>query len=109
MIGERAEVVDVVRRAGAPLLAGAEVFDVYRDAERIGEGNVSLAVRLSFRAPDRTLTDEEVEAARRSPRRFRAAGREGACLLAFGVRRGGYTGALTARLLFRHPTFELRR
>ncbi len=55
-----AEVLDLVRRTGAPLLAGAEVFDVYRDDTRIGAGNVSLALRLSFRAPDRTLTDEEV-------------------------------------------------
>jgi phenylalanyl-tRNA synthetase beta chain len=55
-----AEVLDLVRRSGAPLLAGVEVFDVYRDDERIGAGNVSLALRLSFRASDRTLTDEEV-------------------------------------------------
>jgi phenylalanyl-tRNA synthetase beta chain len=55
-----AEVLAVVRRAGAPLLAGAEVFDVYRDPERLGEGKVSLALRLSFRAADRTLTDSEV-------------------------------------------------
>jgi phenylalanyl-tRNA synthetase beta chain len=54
------EVLSVVRRSGAPLLAGVEVFDVYRDAERLGEGNVSLALRLSFRVRDRTLTDEEV-------------------------------------------------
>jgi phenylalanyl-tRNA synthetase beta chain len=59
-----AQVLNVVRTAGAPLLAGAEVFDVYRDPERIGEGNVSLALRLSYRAPDRTLTDEEVAAKR---------------------------------------------
>jgi phenylalanyl-tRNA synthetase beta subunit len=26
----------------------------------VGEGNVSLALRLSYRAGDRTLTDEEV-------------------------------------------------
>jgi phenylalanyl-tRNA synthetase beta chain len=55
-----AQVLDLVQRAGAPLLAAAEVFDVYRDPERVGEGNVSLALRLSYRAPDRTLTDEEV-------------------------------------------------
>ena len=29
-------------------------------AETLGVGNVSLALRLSYRAPDRTLTDEEV-------------------------------------------------
>ncbi len=55
-----AELIAVVRRAGGPLLAGAEVFDVYRDPERLGEGNVSLAVALTYRAPDRTLTDEQV-------------------------------------------------
>jgi phenylalanyl-tRNA synthetase beta chain len=55
-----AEVIAVVRRAGGPLLASAEVFDVYRDAERVGAGKVSLALRLSFRGADRTLTDAEV-------------------------------------------------
>ncbi len=48
-----------------PLLTGIDVFDVYRDPERIGAGNVSLALRLRFRAPDRTLTDEEVAGRRR--------------------------------------------
>ena len=55
-----AQVIDVVRRAGAPLLERAEVFDVYRDPERLGAGNVSLALRLSYCAADRTLTDAEV-------------------------------------------------
>jgi phenylalanyl-tRNA synthetase beta chain len=52
-----------VRRAvlegGGELLASAEVFDLYR-GEQVGEGRKSLALRLSFRAPDRTLTDAEV-------------------------------------------------
>jgi phenylalanyl-tRNA synthetase beta chain len=55
-----ADVLDVVRRAGAPLLARVDIFDVYRDPERVGAGNVSLALRLAYRAADRTLTDEEV-------------------------------------------------
>ncbi len=42
------------------------MFDVYRDAEKLGAGNVSLAVRLAFRAPDRTLTDDEVASQRES-------------------------------------------
>jgi phenylalanyl-tRNA synthetase beta chain len=53
-------VLAVLREAGAPLLARAEVFDVYRDDERLGPHKVSLALRLTFRAPDRTLTDAEV-------------------------------------------------
>jgi phenylalanyl-tRNA synthetase beta chain len=55
-----AELVDAVRGAGRPLLADVQVFDVYRDVDRLGEGKVSLALRLTYRATDRTLTDEEV-------------------------------------------------
>ncbi|MGA8335652.1 MAG: phenylalanine--tRNA ligase subunit beta [Solirubrobacteraceae bacterium] len=55
-----AQLLALVRHTGGRLLADAEVFDVYRDAERLGEGNVSLALRLTYRAGDRTLTDEEV-------------------------------------------------
>ena len=54
-----ARVLDVIRAAGGALLTGAEVFDVYRGAQ-VGEGRASLAIRLEFRASDRTLTDEEV-------------------------------------------------
>ncbi len=53
------EVRDVVDAAGAPLLRSIEIFDVYR-GEQIGEAEKSLALRLEFRAPDRTLTDAEV-------------------------------------------------
>ncbi|HET9074134.1 MAG TPA: phenylalanine--tRNA ligase subunit beta [Solirubrobacteraceae bacterium] len=60
-----AELITTMLEAGAPLLQDAEVFDVYRDPVRLGEGKVSLAVRMSFRAADRTLTDEEVAARRR--------------------------------------------
>jgi phenylalanyl-tRNA synthetase beta chain len=55
-----AQVTDIIRAAAGPLLKRAEVFDVYRDPDKLGEGNVSLAVRLTYSAPDRTLTDEEV-------------------------------------------------
>jgi len=55
-----AEVLRVVRAAGRDLLADARIFDVYRDEQRLGKGNVSLALALSYRAADRTLTDAEV-------------------------------------------------
>ena len=58
------QVIELVRETGAPLLTRAEVFDVYRDPDKLGAGNVSLAIRLSYRAPDRTLTDAEVAAKR---------------------------------------------
>jgi phenylalanyl-tRNA synthetase beta chain len=59
-----AEVRAAVLEGGGELLRSAEVFDLYR-GEQLGKGRKSLALRLSFRAADRTLTDEEV-AERRS-------------------------------------------
>jgi len=38
-------------------------FDVYRGAQ-LGADNKSLAIRLEFQAPDRTLTDDEVAGVR---------------------------------------------
>jgi phenylalanyl-tRNA synthetase beta chain len=57
------EVEHAVRRAGAPLLDHAELFDVYT-GEQAGPGRKSLAMRLWFRSPERTLTDEDVAGAR---------------------------------------------
>ena len=54
-----AAVLDVVRAGGGKLLARAEVFDVYR-GEQIAAGRTSLAIALTFRAKDRTLTDADV-------------------------------------------------
>ncbi len=49
-----------VRGAGGELLEEVRVFDVYT-GEQVGEGRRSLALALSFRAPERTLSDEDVE------------------------------------------------
>jgi phenylalanyl-tRNA synthetase beta chain len=54
-----AEVREAVLAGGGELLRAAGVFDLYA-GEQLGEGSKSLALRLEFRAPDRTLTDEEV-------------------------------------------------
>jgi phenylalanyl-tRNA synthetase beta chain len=62
-----AAVREAVLGGGGELLRSAEVFDLYR-GEQLGEGQKSLALRLSFRAPDRTLTDEEVAPLRESIR-----------------------------------------
>jgi phenylalanyl-tRNA synthetase beta chain len=54
-----ARVLEVVGAAAGPLLAHADIFDVYHGAQ-VGEGRKSLALHCEFRAPDRTLTDEDV-------------------------------------------------
>jgi len=45
------------------LLEDVRLFDVYT-GEQVGPGRKSLAYTLRFRAPDRTLTDDEVAVAR---------------------------------------------
>jgi phenylalanyl-tRNA synthetase beta chain len=50
--------VQVIRQAGGDLLQQVRIFDVYRGGQ-VGEGMKSLALSLVYRAPDRTLTDEE--------------------------------------------------
>ncbi len=54
-----------VRSGGGDLLGAVSIFDLYRGAQ-VGEGNKSLALRLEFRAPDRTLTDDEVAERRKA-------------------------------------------
>jgi phenylalanyl-tRNA synthetase beta chain len=54
-----ARVHEAILAGGGELLRSAEVFDLF-EGEQLGEGRKSLALRLEFRAADRTLTDEEV-------------------------------------------------
>jgi phenylalanyl-tRNA synthetase beta chain len=68
VVPDEVAAVDVraaVIAAGGDLLHSAEVFDLYR-GDQVGEGKVSLALGLEFRAPDRTLTDEEVSGLRKA-------------------------------------------
>ena len=57
----------MVTDAAGELLLSAEVFDLYH-GEQLGEGQKSVALRLAFRAQDRTLTDEEVAGRREAIR-----------------------------------------
>jgi len=54
-------ITGVITSAAGSLLEELRLFDVYRDIERFGAGKKSLAFTLIYRAPDRTLTIEEVE------------------------------------------------
>jgi phenylalanyl-tRNA synthetase beta chain len=56
------EVLDVVRREAGDHFRGVDVFDVYR-GKGVPGGMRSVAVRVTFRANGRSLTDAEVEAA----------------------------------------------
>ena len=58
-----AEVASALTAGGGDLLEDVRLFDVYT-GDQVGEGNRSLAFSLRFRAADRTLTNEEANAAR---------------------------------------------
>ena len=57
------EVETALRTGAGPLLEALRLFDVYV-GPGVAEGSRSLAYRLSLRAPDHTLTADEVNAAR---------------------------------------------
>jgi phenylalanyl-tRNA synthetase beta chain len=57
------EVQDVLKSAGGELLERCVLFDEFRGAG-VPEGMRSLAWRLTFRHPERTLRDKELEGRR---------------------------------------------
>lgn len=58
-----AALLAAMREAAGPELRDAAVFDEYR-GEQIGAGRRSLAFRVAFGSPERTLTDEDATAIR---------------------------------------------
>ena len=59
----RSQILAGADRPGGIAPVSVELFDSFR-SEQLGEGRKSLAYRIRFQAPDRTLTDAEVADAR---------------------------------------------
>ena len=57
------DVLRTMRFAGVDVLTGVALFDVYRGPS-VAAGRRSLTYRVRLQAPDRTLTDDELAAAR---------------------------------------------
>jgi phenylalanyl-tRNA synthetase beta chain len=53
------DVRDALAAGSGPLATGITLFDIYRGPQ-VGEGNKSMAFRVTFTAPDRALTDAEL-------------------------------------------------
>lgn len=51
----------IAKKNGKQILTEVEVFDVYQD-EKLGADKKAYAIAYVFRSPDKTLTDEEVDA-----------------------------------------------
>jgi phenylalanyl-tRNA synthetase beta chain len=58
------DIIRTIEHAGAAFFESAALFDLYH-GEQVPEGCRSMAYRVTYRAPDRTLTDEEVDAMHR--------------------------------------------
>ncbi|MHB8489783.1 MAG: phenylalanine--tRNA ligase subunit beta [Candidatus Dormibacteria bacterium] len=56
------EAMDAIREAREPVLEHAELYDEYRGGS-LGPGRKGWTFRLTFRAPDRTLTGDEAQRA----------------------------------------------
>ena len=56
-----ADLLGVITSAGGKRLVGSQLFDIYT-GEQVAEGKKSVAFALKFRADDKTLTDEDVDA-----------------------------------------------
>ena len=57
---EVGQIESIISKQAKNILEKAELFDVYR-SEKLGQNKKSVAYELIFRAPDRTLTDDEIK------------------------------------------------
>jgi phenylalanyl-tRNA synthetase beta chain len=53
------QIDDIIKKCGGKLLEQLKLFDVYK-GKQIPEGMKSVAYSITFRATDRTLTDDEI-------------------------------------------------
>jgi len=56
-----ADIAAVIRESAPPVLTSIHLFDIFQSKD-MGEGRRSLAYALTFRSPERSLTDEDANA-----------------------------------------------
>jgi phenylalanyl-tRNA synthetase beta chain len=54
------QIEELIRKTGMPLVRSTELFDVYQGPP-IPAGKINLAYHITYQAPDRTLTNAEVD------------------------------------------------
>jgi len=53
------QIEHIIKKRGGKLIEDVKLFDVYKGSQ-VADGLKSMAYSIAFRAPDRTLTDEEI-------------------------------------------------
>ena len=51
--------LETIRKGGGKILEDVKLFDIYR-GEKLGADKKSVAYSITFRAADRTLTEQEI-------------------------------------------------
>lgn len=60
---DNTKVIGCIKSAKCAILESIDMFDLYRDTKTLGDGKKSFAYSLTYRSPERTLTDSEVNKA----------------------------------------------
>lgn len=60
---ESGEIKKAIKKYAGKILESVEVFDIYDDETKLGEGKKSMAYNLILRSPEKTLSDEECDKA----------------------------------------------
>ena len=55
------EIKKSIKKYAGKLLESVEIFDIYEDESKLGEGKKSMAYNLVLRSPEKTLSDEECD------------------------------------------------
>lgn len=55
------DIIQTIKKTGGKMIEDADIFDIYM-ADSLGKDNKSVAISMRFRAEDRTLKEEEINA-----------------------------------------------
>lgn len=58
---EIAEIENAIRKVNSTLVSNINLFDIYRNKEKLGENKKALAFKIELQASDRTLSEQETD------------------------------------------------
>ena len=57
---EVGQIEKIIKKKAKKVLETVELFDIFRNTEKLGENKKSVAYALKFRIAERTLTDDDI-------------------------------------------------